>query len=417
MKKILCALLTALIIFSMVPAASAAMGATWSGSPVVRPGESIALTFCAGGGIYGGSGTLSFDSSVLTLQSWSASVGGNWCVEMNGDHFVFYDNAVSTPIVGSSAIFKVVFQVAADVRPGTEISVTACNVTLSDGQRDTAMGSVSYIATVAQPLSENCDLQSLTISGATISPAFSPEVTYYTAQVPFEVSSVGIQATPQDRKARVSVNNPLLMAGDTTTVYITVTSEGGEKKVYTIDVTRGQDPDYVEGSVADLKSLTAEGYPLSPLFHPAVTRYYVWLPYEVDRLTLTVDAEDDMASCSIEGCPELIPGVGNELRVTVTAEDGTVKVYTVVAVRAPEHEKTDGLLDRWQQTEPTEAETVPATAPAQTAPLTQPPVAQPRPVFENEEILMPALLMGALAGVLVTALLMLIVRAMRRKAD
>ena len=292
MKKILCALLTALIIFSMVPAASAAMGATWSGSPVVRPGESIALTFCAGGGIYGGSGTLSFDSSVLTLQSWSASVGGNWCVEMNDDHFVFYDNAVSTPIVGSSAIFKVVFQVAADVRPGTEISVTACNVILSDGQRDTAMGSVSYIATVAQPLSENCDLQSLTISGATISPAFSPEVTYYTAQVPFEVSSAGIQATPQDRKARVSVNNPLLMAGDTTTVYITVTSEGGEKKVYTIDVTRGQDPDYVEGSVADLKSLTAEGYPLSPLFHPAVTRYYVWLPYEVDRLTLTVDAED-----------------------------------------------------------------------------------------------------------------------------
>lgn len=415
MKKILCALLIALIIFSMVPVASAAMSATWSGPPVVRPGESIVLTFCAGGGIYGGSGTLRFDSSVLTLQSWSASVGGNWSVEMNGDHFVFYDNAVSTPIVGSSAIFKAVFQVAAEVRPGTEISVTASNVTLSDGQRDTAMGSVSYTATVAQPLSENCDLQSLTVTGATISPAFSPETTYYTAQVPFDVSSIGVQATAQDRKARVSVNNPLLMAGDTTNVYITVTSEGGEKKVYTIAVTRDRDPDYVEGSVADLKSLTAEDYPLSPLFHPAVTRYYVWLPYEVDQLTLTADAEDDMASCFIEGCPDLVPGAGNELRVTVTAEDGTVKVYTVIAIRAPEHEKTDGLLDRWQQTEPTAPETVPTTAPAQTVPVTQPPAAQPRPIFENDEILVPTLLMGGLAGVLVTALLMLIVRAMKRK--
>lgn len=390
MRKILSLFIIIALLLCLAPSVWAAGTAYWSGPDAVRAGDTITLTFYAGGGIYGGNGSVSYDPAVLTLQSYSPAIGGSWVVEFGGNRFVFYDNSMASPISGSAAIFRATFTVNAGVSPGTEVSVTASGVALSDGQQETGVGSPSYRATVAPPLSDNCDLESLSVSGATISPAFDPNTTNYTASVPFTVSSIGVTATAAHEGAQVSVNNPALTAGGVTAVTVTVTAENGAVKVYKINVTRARDPNYKPSSNKNLSELAAEGYSLSPAFSPEVTQYYLWLPYEAETVSLTAKTEDKKASFQIGECPELTPGAGTDIPVTVTAEDESQQVYTVTVIRAPAHDQLASFLAALQappeepptepeteptvpETEPTEPETVPAADPVPQGPAPEAP--------------------------------------------
>ena len=394
----------------------AAGSASLSGPSTVRAGDSITVTFYAGGGIKGGNGSLSYDNAVLTLQSTQSLIGGTYAVELSGSHFVFYDNSMENPISGTAAIFSMTFSVNAGVAPGTAFSVKATGVTLSDGNADQSVGTVSYQSTIAPPLSDNADLKTLTVAGANISPAFSPATTNYTASVPFATSKIDISAAADHKNAKVAVSNPALTPGGTTYVKITVTAENGATKTYTIAVARAQDPNYVASNNADLKTLSVEGYSLSPAFDKAVTQYYVWLPYETQTLSLSAETEDAKAAVVID-VPELLPGFGTDIPVTVTAEDGTVKVYTVTAVRAPEYEKTEdyinGEREEPQPTEPTvdptEAPTEPTEATNATEEPTQPPripqaVAQ-EPTGYTLTALVSTGMVAALMGAAVTLLI------------
>ena len=155
MKKILSFLLVLVLLCGTVPAVSAAGSASMSGPSTVRAGDTITVSFSAGGGILGGSGSISFDSSVLTLQKYSQKIGGSWVVEFSGNNFVFYDNAMNSPIDSKKVIFTATFKVNSNVAEGTAITVQAKGVTLSDGKQDTSAGSPSYKATIAPPLRQS----------------------------------------------------------------------------------------------------------------------------------------------------------------------------------------------------------------------------------------------------------------------
>lgn len=380
MDKALSLVCVAVILLATTVCVSASGSASWKGPSVVRAGDTITLTFYAGGGILGGSGNVSYDSSKLTLQGYQQLIGGNWVVELGGNNFVFYDNSMSTPIESSKAIFSATFTVNSGMQTGESISVTATGVTLSDGEQDLPMGSVSYNATIAAPLSDNCDLAQLTIDGVSLSPAFSPSVTSYTASVPFTVSSVSVNAVAAHEGAKVSVKNTQLTAGATTAVQITVTAEKGNTKTYTVSVTRAQDPNYVPSSNANLVKLGVEGFTLSPAFSPELTQYFVWLPYETELVNLFAQVHDVKADVQFEGDAKiLVPAQGNDISVIVTAEDGTQKVYTITAVRAPAHDKTEQFLQGERETEPvTEPSTEPVTEELTTEQPTQ-------PVIQEEE--------------------------------
>lgn len=337
------------LLVCMIPTAYAA-SASLSGPGTVRAGDTITLSFYAGGGIYGGSGTMVYDSSLLTLQGYTASIGGSWAVEFSGDNFVFYDNSMTSPLDGTT-IFTATFTVNGGLVPGTVIAVTAAGVTLSDGTQDIGAGSPTYSIALAEPLSGDCNLATMAVSNATISPAFSADVTNYAASVPFSVSSIGVNAGAAHPNATVSVSNPQLVPGGTTIVSVTVTAENGAVKTYTIRVAREQDPNYVESDNADLQALSVENFPISPAFSPDVTQYYVWLPYEVDAVSIRAEKADSKASFQIADDAELIPGKGTDLAVTVTAENDSQKVYTVTAVRAPAHEDTQAFLEGQREQE------------------------------------------------------------------
>lgn len=387
MKKISSVLLVLALLLLAVPTALAAGNAGWNGPAVVRAGDTITLTFYAGGGIYGGSGTVSYDPNVLTLQGYSQSIGGSWALEWGGNNFIFYDNSMASPITDSSAIFRATFTVNASAPVGSQVTVSATGVTLSDGEQDTGIGTVSYSTTIAEPLSGNCNLAELTVNGAQITPAFSPDVTYYTASVPFEVSSVGLHAVAEDDGATLSFYNPQLTPGETTVLQVTVTAENGTQKAYTIAVFRAQDPNYVPSSNADLQSLSVEGYPLSPAFLPEVTQYYIWLPYEVDNVIITASPADAKATCTVGDGANLPAGERADIPVTVTAEDGSQKVYTVTVVRAPAHDRVEDYLSgrlNQPEPEPTEPETQPATEPETQPETTVPATTDPAPAIQEQ---------------------------------
>lgn len=409
MKKILSVLLVLLILAAHIPTAFAAGSASISGPGEVRAGDTITLTFSAGGGILGGSGNVSYDASQLTLQSYSAAIGGSWAVEFGGNHFVFYDNSMKNPISGSSAIFRATFVVNKSLPAGTAISVSVNGITLSDGSQDIGMGSRSYSATIAPPLSGNCHLKSLTVSNAQISPAFSPETTSYSASVPFSVSKLTMAASAEDAKATVSVSNPSLTPGGSTNVTITVTAENGATKTYTIRVKREQDPNYVPSGNNNLSQITVEEYQLSPIFSAGVTQYYVWLPYETDTISLSATAEDPKATVEIAQVGTLSAGKGNNIAITVTAENKTQKIYTVTAVRAPAHDKTQDFLNA-QPTEPVPTETTVPVETTQPQPATAPAPTQPQAPAQTEKPNNPLLIIligigciaaGALVGIVI----------------
>ena len=362
MKKIVSSLgvlMLAICLLFPFTASAASASASLSGPGTVRAGDSITLTFkLSGSNLSGASGTLSYDGSQLQMTGTKQVVASPWAVEFNGNNMVAYDNNLSSPINGSRDLFTVSFKVK-DVAAGTKITVSYTDVKASDGSADANIGTVSYSATVAAPLSTNNTLASLTVSNATISPAFNANTTSYTADVPFSVSKLDVKATAADGKAKVSVNSPTLTPDGTTNVTITVTAESGAKKTYTIKVHREKDPNYVASGNNDLADITVDGFLLSPVFSTDVTEYVVWLPYETERVSISGKAADGKASVEVVGGDNLAAGQDNPVQVICMAENGDKKEYTVIVKRAAAH---DGSVD--------EKPTTPTTEPTQTATTT-----------------------------------------------
>lgn len=350
-----------------VTASAVSANATLTGPGTVRAGDTITLTLnLNGSGLYSASGALSYNSSQLTLVSTAQKIGNGWAVEFNGNNFVAIDNNLANPIKSNTALFTVTFKVNSSVAVGTKITVSYTDVTATDGNADANVGTVSYSATIAAPASKDNSLKSLSVSNATISPAFNTNTTSYTAEVPFDVSKLNVSAAANDAKAKVSINSPNLKPGGTTNVTVTVTAENGSTKTYTIAVKRAQDPNYVASSNNDLSGITVNGFLLSPVFSADNTSYMIWLPYETDSVSVSGTAADSKAEVAVEGGTGLIAGADNEIKVICTAEDGTQKVYTVIAKRAAAHDGSTEPTD--PPTEPTEPSTKPDDEPTVPAP-------------------------------------------------
>lgn len=360
MKKVI-SLFTALVlsVVLMLPltVSAASASASLTGPGTVRAGDTITLSFnLNGSGIYGASGTLSYDSAQVTMTGTSQKIGSPWAVEFNGNNFVAYDNNLTNPINGNKTLFTVTFKVK-NVAAGTNIKISYTGVTASDGNADANVGTVTYSKTVATPLATDNNLASLTVGNATISPTFSAGTTSYSTSVPFEVSKLNVSATAADSKAKVSINSPNLTPNGTTKVTVTVTAENGAKKIYTISVKRAQDPNYKASDNNKLSGISVEGFLLSPAFNTDTTQYVVWLPYETTSIKIGGSAADGKASVAVEGGENLAAGQDNPVKVICTAENGDKKIYTVIVKRAAAHDgSVEELPDEPSTDEPVDTQ-------------------------------------------------------------
>ena len=92
---------------------------------------------------------------------------------------------------------------------------------------------------------------------------------------------------------------------------------------------------------ADLSAMAVSSGTLSPAFSPSVTSYKVKVPNSVTTCTVSADKADSKSSVSVTGSPNLKVGE-NVRKVTVTAESGKTKTYTITITREAAEGGTSG---------------------------------------------------------------------------
>ena len=186
-KKSMGIIAAIIIIFAAAaPSAAAPPALSISGSTTVRAGDTITLkVYLNGTGLLAANGEITFNSNLISYVSYGGTLAG-WIFDSNEEapgkiKFMVYDNYLTSPINSKKQIFSLTFKVKSNLAAGTNIKVSVQNVSASDGNADIAVSAAAYSVNIAPPLSGNANLKTLTVGNATISPAFSPSVTNYTA--------------------------------------------------------------------------------------------------------------------------------------------------------------------------------------------------------------------------------------------
>ena len=229
-------------------------------------------------------------------------------------------------------------------RPGHQAALTvgantvSVTVTATDGTTRT------YTVTVTRtPASGDARLARLALSGVDL--AFESGTTTYAADVAYPVASVTVSAAAADPRASVAVtpaadDDPVAaghqaaLAVGANAVTATVTAEDGSTRAYAVTVTRAAASDD-----ASLASLAVSGADLA--FDAAVTEYAADVSYYAETATVVAAPTHPAAVAAVtpadaspaEGHQVALAVGPNAVTVTVTAEDGTTRTYTVNARR------------------------------------------------------------------------------------
>ncbi len=170
---------------------------------------------------------------------------------------------------------------------------------------------------------------------------FAADAMAYSVTVPHTMTRARLTATARDEDTAlgfpVTSGEPgpaLALRVGANTLEVVVATEIGLRRTYTVTVTRQS-----ASSDADLSGLTLEaGTDGSWLaldigtFAASVTSYAVTVPHGTTHARLRATAADSRATLNAGGAFALAAGA-NVLSAEVTAEDGTVKTYTVTVTR------------------------------------------------------------------------------------
>lgn len=271
-------------------------------------------------------GTLSYNANVLELVNSSNLMTG-WTQLAgitNGSAFSYgnlsFDNLITNT---SQNIIKMVFKVKDSAAYGNS-TVTISSPSATDEKGDYV--SVSGGSHNIKVLSDVNTLSNITISNWAIN--FNENTTEYNLTI--DSSSANINATKKDSNSSVS--------GDTgtkslnyglNTFKITVTSESGKSKVYTLNITR---PDN-RSKVNTLSSLKISKGSIK--FNKNTTIYNVTVDNNVSSIKVEASLTDNKSSfVQGYGPREVKLNVGsNKIEIKVKAENEEVKTYTINVTR------------------------------------------------------------------------------------
>lgn len=238
LKRLAATVLTLVMLFTVFTAqmlsSYAAAGKITFSDPTVTVGDQVSVKMkiaSSDGSALGASDVrLQYDSSALEFLSGTSANGGAGSIRVIG--------AMES---ANQTTFTFTLKFKALKAGTTNIKVTSQEVYDVDSRVVTIdhVGSSAVKVTAPVTYSKDASLESLTISPGELTPAFSADVTEYTAIVGGDVEKLTISAPANHEKANVSVNgNEGLQVGENT-ITCKVTAEDGETtKTYTILVTK-----------------------------------------------------------------------------------------------------------------------------------------------------------------------------------
>lgn len=319
-----------LFLFSCLNVYAGSATLSLNGSGEVAIGKNITITLSAnnikesGDGIEGTGGKISFDTEYLELVSVQSKI--KFGVEYFPQSKKYSGMALSPSNYVTSSftdILTITFKAK---------KVGSTNVKISDSEMSSSNGVLSTnnpskTITITPPPSSNANLSSLSVSNASIN--FNKDTTNYSVKVGSDVTSINVSATAEDSGAKISgTGSKSLNYGDNK-INVVVTAPSGDKKTYTITVTR-EDNRSKNNNLSSIKLSTGT---LSPSFSSGRTTYNVSVPFEVSSINVTATAEDNKAKVSISGGSSLKAGKVTNVTIKVTAENGSVKTYIVKVTR------------------------------------------------------------------------------------
>lgn len=225
------------------------------------------------------------------------------------------------------------------------VPVASSTVITGTGEYDivTGLNEITLIATaedgstsiykvgVIKENSRNVNLTSLIVEEGNLSPEFEKSKTNYEVTVDSDVEQLTIHAVLEDMTSSyIITGNEQLVTGDNTVSVIVMNSDKSVSKTYQIKVhKKASSNNYL--SEIEVKDDNTN-YPLEPTFNKLINTYYIEVDHSVEKVTILATSESSGAIIQGIGEESLSYGI-NERKIYVTAEDGSVNVYTVQIYR------------------------------------------------------------------------------------
>ena len=186
----------------------------------------------------------------------------------------------------------------------------------------------TYTIIITKDKSDNANISDLYLEEGVLSPTFDSGIISYTTKVPYDVDQATFHVTLEHKEATYEIiGNENFQVGENE-VTIVVTGEDGSTKEYKVVVTRREAP---TNSNYLLNLKVSEGI-LTPIFTKEKQYYEVEVPYEISKLTVSAEAEDEYATVTGLGSYNLKVGA-NMIVVTVTSYDGVDRDYQIKVTR------------------------------------------------------------------------------------
>ena len=251
LKRLAATVLTLVMLFTvftaqMITSYAATAKLTFS-DPTATVGEevSVKMKIATADGALGASDVrLQYDASALEFLSGTSANGGAGSIRVLGS-------------MESSNQTTFTFQLKFKALKAGDTSIKVTSQEVYDANSKVVkiehVGSSAIKITAPAASSKDANLSGITISPGELTPAFSADVTEYTAIVGGDVEKLTISAPANHEKANVSVNgNEGLQIGENTITCKVTAEDGTTTKTYTILVTKTESvtSDAAEGTTA-----------------------------------------------------------------------------------------------------------------------------------------------------------------------
>ena len=211
---------------------------------------------------------------------------------------------------------------------GNENLITGANTINIVVQSEDKSSSKTYQIIANKKPSNNALLENLTVKDNAkqfdFDPLFTSDIDTYDVTVNTDTEKVLIEAIAQNKYANITgIGEEYLNYGNNEKT-ITITSESGNIKVYTINIYRPYNL-YLSTLVSDVGTLT-------PTFDKLINEYTINVPNEIDEITFVALAESNKATVTGSGTYNLTTGE-NVLEFIVKGPDDTQNIYKVIINR------------------------------------------------------------------------------------
>ncbi len=187
-------------------------------------------------------------------------------------------------------------------------------------------------------------LSKLEIEGMELDQKFTENLFEYTATVGNEIENINLLVDSSNTDSSITINGQEIVNGTTGTYalqtgenkfILSVNNGTGSSNTYTLTVIREKNANNF------LQSIELSKGELSPKFSTEVNDYKVNVPNEVPAITVKPTAIEATSTIKVnstiagkDGVDVSLPVGQSDIIITVTAENGTNKIYTIQVTRA-----------------------------------------------------------------------------------